>query len=60
MTQPVLRGRRGWERRAAEPSVAGPGRRVPDLSKAEKMIGYKPRHTLDDILNEVIDYFRRK
>src|SRR5689334_11076889 len=25
-------------------------RRVPDLSKAEKMIGYKPRHTLDDIL----------
>jgi nucleoside-diphosphate-sugar epimerase len=35
-------------------------RRVPDLSKAEKMIGYKPRHTLDDILVQVIDYFRRK
>ena len=35
-------------------------RRVPDLSKAEKMIGYKPRHTLDDILVHVIDYFRRK
>jgi UDP-glucose 4-epimerase len=35
-------------------------RRVPDLSKAEKMIGFKPRHTLDDILTEVIDYFRRK
>jgi UDP-glucose 4-epimerase len=35
-------------------------RRVPDLSKAEKMIGYKPRHTLDDILIQVIDYFRRK
>jgi UDP-glucose 4-epimerase len=35
-------------------------RRVPDLSKAEKMIGYKPRHTLDDILTQVIDYFRRK
>jgi UDP-glucose 4-epimerase len=35
-------------------------RRVPDLSKAEKMIGYKPRHTLDDILLQVIDYFRRK
>jgi UDP-glucose 4-epimerase len=35
-------------------------RRVPDLTKAEKMIGYKPRHTLDDILVQVIDYFRRK
>jgi len=35
-------------------------RSVPDLSKAEKMIGYKPRHTLDDILVQVIDYFRRK
>jgi UDP-glucose 4-epimerase len=35
-------------------------RRVPDLSKAAAMIGYKPRHTLDDILTQVIDYFRRK
>jgi len=35
-------------------------RRVPDLSKAEKMIGYKPKHSLDDILVQVIDYFRRK
>jgi UDP-glucose 4-epimerase len=35
-------------------------RRVPDLSKAERMIGYKPKHTLDDILTQVIDYFRRK
>ncbi len=35
-------------------------RRVPDLSKAEKMIGYKPKHGLDDILTQVIDYFRRK
>ena len=35
-------------------------RRVPDLSKAAKMIGYKPMHTLDDILTQVIDYFRRK
>ena len=35
-------------------------RRVPDLSKAHKMIGYEPRHTLDDILIQVIDYFRRK
>jgi UDP-glucose 4-epimerase len=35
-------------------------RRVPDLSKAEAMIGYKTRHSLDDILLQVIDYFRQK
>ncbi len=35
-------------------------RRVPDLSKITAMIGYKPKHTLDDILVQVIDYFRRK
>ncbi len=35
-------------------------RRVPDLTKIEHMIGYVPRHTLDDILVEVVDYFRRK
>jgi hypothetical protein len=33
-------------------------RRVPDLSKAEAMIGYKTKHTLDDILVQVIEYFR--
>lgn len=35
-------------------------RRVPDLSKIHRMIGYEPRHTLDDILVQVIDYFRGK
>jgi UDP-glucose 4-epimerase len=35
-------------------------RRVPDLSKAEAMIGYRTNHTLDDILVQVIDYFRKK
>jgi UDP-glucose 4-epimerase len=35
-------------------------RRVPDLTKAETLIGYRPRHTLDDVLAEVIDEFRRK
>ena len=35
-------------------------RRVPDLSRIEGLIGYKPKHTLDDILVQVIDYFRRK
>ena len=35
-------------------------RRVPDLSKITAMIGYAPRHTLDDILAQVIEYFREK
>jgi UDP-glucose 4-epimerase len=35
-------------------------RRVPDLSRITAMIGYKPLKTLDDILVEVIEYFRRK
>ncbi len=35
-------------------------RRVPDLTKVHAMIGYEPQHTLDDILVQVIDYFRRK
>jgi UDP-glucose 4-epimerase len=35
-------------------------RRVPDLTKVKAMVGYRPRHTLDDILRDVIDYFRRK
>jgi UDP-glucose 4-epimerase len=35
-------------------------RRVPDLSKIERLVGYKPEHSLDDILNQVIEYFRRR
>jgi UDP-glucose 4-epimerase len=35
-------------------------RRVPDLAKIEAMIGYKTRFTLDDILTQVIAYFREK
>jgi UDP-glucose 4-epimerase len=35
-------------------------RRVPHLAKIEGLVGYKPRHTLDDILTQVIDYFRKK
>jgi UDP-glucose 4-epimerase len=33
-------------------------RRVPDLSKVTALIGYQPRHTLDDVLTHVIEYFR--
>jgi UDP-glucose 4-epimerase len=35
-------------------------RRVPDLSKVTAMIGYAPKHDLEDILVQVIDDFRRK
>ena len=35
-------------------------RRVPDLTKARDMIGYEPKHGLDDILVQVIEYFQRK
>jgi UDP-glucose 4-epimerase len=35
-------------------------RRVPDLSKIEGLIGYTPKYCLDDILVQVIDYFRKK
>ena len=35
-------------------------RRVPALEKAHGLIGYAPRHRLDDILIQVIDYFRKK
>lgn len=35
-------------------------RRLPDLTKIHGMIGYEPRFTLDDILNHVIESFRRR
>ena len=35
-------------------------RRVPDLTKIEALIGYRPRYSLDDILTQVIEYFRNK
>jgi UDP-glucose 4-epimerase len=35
-------------------------RRVPDLERIISLIGYEPKHTLDDILVQVIDYFRKK
>ena len=33
---------------------------LPALEKAQALIGYAPRHGLDDILVQVIDYFRKK
>jgi UDP-glucose 4-epimerase len=35
-------------------------RRLPDLTKIQGLIGYAPVHTLDDILAQVIEYFREK
>jgi UDP-glucose 4-epimerase len=35
-------------------------RRLPDLTRAGQLIGYRPVHTLDDILLHVIEYFRKK
>jgi nucleoside-diphosphate-sugar epimerase len=33
---------------------------VPDLAKVKALIGYEPKNNLDDILVQVIDYFRGK
>ena len=35
-------------------------RRVPSLARVEGLIGYAPKLGLDDILVQVIDYFRKK
>ena len=35
-------------------------RRVPDLTKVRAMIGYEPTRDLTTILEQVIEYFRRK
>jgi UDP-glucose 4-epimerase len=35
-------------------------RRLPDLTKVTRLIGYAPKNTLDDILVHVIEYSRKK
>ena len=35
-------------------------RRLPDLTKITQLIGYQTRNTLDDILEDVVEYFRKK
>src|SRR4051812_7836550 len=35
-------------------------RRVPALERVKELIGYETENTLDDILTQVIDYFRKK
>ena len=33
-------------------------RRVPDIAKIERLIGYRPTQSLDQILQGVIEFFR--
>jgi len=33
---------------------------VPDLTRIKGLISYEPKHQLDEILVQVIDYFRKK
>jgi UDP-glucose 4-epimerase len=33
-------------------------RRVPDLRKLKSLTGYQPRYTIDQIIEEVVSYFR--
>ena len=35
-------------------------RRVPALEKVQALIGYEPKHQLDAILTQVIEYFRKR
>ena len=35
-------------------------RRVPDLSKISNLLGYRPTRSLDNIIDDVIDYMRRR
>jgi UDP-glucose 4-epimerase len=44
--------------RAYEQGFEDMGRRVPDTSKIEKLIGYKPTVGLEDILERIIAHFR--
>ncbi|MBI5049903.1 MAG: GDP-mannose 4,6-dehydratase, partial [Nitrospirae bacterium] len=35
-------------------------RRVPDLTKIKKLIDYKPKHSLDSIIRDVIEYYKSR
>ena len=56
---------KGWSKfvpydEAYESGFEDMPRRVPDLTRVKGLIGYEPKHDLDDILVQVIDYFRKK
>ena len=35
-------------------------RRVPDIEKAKRLIGFQPTQTLENIINDVADQFREE
>lgn len=35
------------------------GRRMPDISKLKKAIGFKPKYNLDQTINEIIEFFKK-
>ena len=35
-------------------------KRIPDVSKAEELLGFKTKGTLEESVHEVIDYMRKK
>lgn len=35
-------------------------RRVPDLTKIEKAVGYRPRYSLEDIIRDIVEYYSAK
>jgi UDP-glucose 4-epimerase len=43
---------------AYEPGFEDMRRRVPDISRAAALIGYKPTHVLDDTLRRIIAYYQ--
>ena len=46
--------------KAYEPGFEDMRRRVPDISKVRRWIGYEPRYTLDDIIIDVAEYMKRE
>jgi UDP-glucose 4-epimerase len=44
---------------AYQPGFEDLRRRVPDIGKAERFVGYRPRVPLDETLRRVIDFFRQ-
>lgn len=44
--------------KAYEPGFEDMRRRVPDISRAAALIGFKPAHSLDDTLGRIIAYYR--
>ena len=43
---------------AYQPGFEDLQRRVPDIRKAERVVGYRPRVPLDETLQRVIDHLR--